>query len=69
VLIRTNHHVAGSSLEEEWCVIGSVDVHNRYRAWNLVVVATSLFLLMASGCTKQDPYAHQIFSTTLPVTK
>jgi len=22
-----------------------------------VVVATSLFLLMASGCTKQDPYA------------
>ena len=50
-------------------MIRSADVHNRYRAWNLVVVATSLFLLMASGCTKQDPMPHQIFSTTLPVTK
>jgi len=54
--MRTNHHVAGSSLEE-WCVIRSVDGHNRHKAWNLVVVATSLSLLMGSGCTKQDPYA------------
>ena len=56
VRIQMNHHVAGSSREEP-CVIRRVDGHSRWRARDLVVVATSVFLLMASGCTKQDPYA------------
>ena len=56
VRIQMNHHVAGSSREEE-CVIRSADGRNRWRARGLVIVATSAFLLMASGCTKQDPYA------------
>ena len=38
-------------------MIRSVDGHKGSRAWDFVVVATSVFLLIASGCTKQDPYA------------
>src|SRR5437016_7942875 len=55
VLMRTNHHVADCSLEE-WCAIRMADDHSRCKSWNLVVVAIGFFLLMASGCTKQDPY-------------
>jgi hypothetical protein len=42
---------------EEKCVIESADGHSMYRACILVVIATSVFVLVASGCTKQDPYA------------
>jgi FG-GAP-like repeat len=51
----THLHVARSLLEESCVIIRGGDPYSR-RPWNLVVVATSLFLLVASGCTKQDPY-------------
>jgi len=51
----TNHHVVGFSLEK-WWVIKETACLSRPSAWNLVVAAASFFLLMASGCTKQDPY-------------
>ena len=38
-------------------MIRKANNHNWFRAWNLVVVATSFFLLTATGCSKQDPYA------------
>ena len=53
--MRTHLPIASSPLEE-WCVLRRADGNSRRRAWNLVVVATSLFLLVASGCSKQDPY-------------
>ena len=54
-LMWMHFHVAGFLLEES-CVIIRGDSPYSRRSWNLVVVATSLFLLVASGCTKQDPY-------------
>lgn len=38
-------------------MIRNHDAGNRHRIRNCAAVATTVFLLMASGCTKQDPYA------------
>ncbi|TKB65272.1 MAG: VCBS repeat-containing protein [Nitrospira sp.] len=54
--IQMNHDDVGSSCEEEWGG-SSADVHRKCRVRSLMVVAASVFLFMASGCNKQDPYA------------
>ena len=54
--MRTNHHVAGFWIEE-WWAIRETGGDRRLSAWNLVVAAICFFPLMASGCTKQDPYS------------
>ena len=54
--MRTNHQVVGFPLEKRWAIREADDL-TRSHAWNLVIAAVSFFLLMASGCTKQDPYA------------
>jgi FG-GAP-like repeat len=53
---QMNYDVASFSREEE-CGTRSPDGYSRGRGRILMVVATSVLLLMASGCTKQDPYA------------
>ena len=51
----TNHHAVGFPLEK-WRAIRKTDGLTRSNAWNLVVAAAILLPLLASGCTKQDPY-------------
>jgi hypothetical protein len=51
----TNHHVVGFLLEK-WWAIKKTPGFIRSGVWNLAVAAASFFLLMATGCTKQDPY-------------
>ena len=75
--IQINHHVGCSSHEEDR-VIRVVGSHKRYSAWGFVAVAISASLLMASGCTKQDPYtpptlfyyfaSYKVGKTPTPVT-
>lgn len=51
------HLQAAGSLPRKLCVGRKDDGHNRRRRWSLAVVVSSLFLLVTSGCTKQDPYS------------
>ncbi|NWF74459.1 MAG: VCBS repeat-containing protein [Nitrospirae bacterium] len=51
----TNHHVAGFP-HEKWWALKKTPGSIRSGVWNLAVAASSVFLLMANGCTKQDPY-------------
>ena len=51
----TNHHAVGFLLEK-WWAIKEPACSTRSRAWDLAATAASFLLLLASGCTKQDPY-------------
>jgi len=49
----TNHHAIGFLLEKWWAIKES---SCSTRSRSLVAAVASFFLLLASGCTKQDPY-------------
>ena len=51
----TNHHAVGFLLEK-WWAIKEPSCSTRSSARSLVAAAASFLLLLASGCTKQDPY-------------